>query len=433
MINKIKNIFSDKDLEEILTKGFYFLLFRIGGLFAGYLFMYLIAKNYGASVNGLVALSFTFLLCISILGRLGIDINIVRYYTLKKTSFDKSLFYKLLLLSFSLSTFLALCLYLFRDLFIYRIFNKPQLEPYLFWVVISIPFWSIILICGGLFRGQKKNIWYAFLENPGRFILSLLVFSILIIFLEDKTTPIISHFIGVFTLAIIAVVKVKKSLNTHKSTYGGKVLDFIKESYPMMISGTILVFLGWADTFILGIYESDKEIGVYTIALKIAALTSFSLHALNSILAPKIAKSYQKGDVNGYQKMIQFSTKLNFFITLIIIIVIVYFRKFILGVFGNEFLSGDTVLLVLCIGQFINSLSGSVGIILQMTGRQKVYQNIVLIALMLNIVLNFILTPRYGTMGAALATVFSISFWNITGAIYLKRKLKIISYFKIIK
>lgn len=433
MIEKIKNIFIDNDFKEILTKGFSFLLIRIGGLLAGYGFTYLIARNYGAATNGLIALSFTLLLCISIFGRLGIDINIVRYYTASNNKYDKGLFYKLVLVSFFTSAALAILLFLSKDVFIYKIFNKPQLEPYIIWIVISIPLWAIILVCGGLFRAKKQNIWFAFLDNPGRFILSLLAFIVLLYISDDALVPIKAHFFGVLFLAIIAITKSIKSLDGVSFVSNSNTISFLKESFPMMVSGAILVFLGWADTFVLGVYETDKVIGVYNVTLKIAALTSFSLHALNSILAPKIAKSYQNKDEVSYKKMIYFSTKLNFFITLVIVLFIIYFQKFILGLFGEEFLSGTKVLIILCIGQLINSLSGSVGIILQMTGQQKAYQNIVLIALVINIILNFMLTPIYGAIGAAIATVISISFWNITGAIYLKQKLNIISYFKITK
>jgi O-antigen/teichoic acid export membrane protein len=112
-----------------------------------------------------------------------------------------------------------------------------------------------------------------------------------------------------------------------------------------------------------------------------------------------------------------------------IVLFIIIFHKWILGIFGNEFIVGSLFLIVLCIGQLINSMSGSVGVILQMTGYQKVFQNIVLMALVLNVILNVILIPLYGGLGAAIATVVSISSWNITGAFYLKLKMNIKSYF----
>ncbi len=429
MVDKIKNIFKDKDFNEILTKGFSFLLFRFSGLIAGYLFMYLIAVNYGARVNGLIALSFTLFLSISIFGRLGIDVNLVRFFSLPQNENDKGLFYKALLITVFFSSIFAFLLYFFKDIFIYKIFKKPELEPYIFWVVITIPLWAIVMVCGGFFRAKKMNNWFAFLNNSGRFLISLAVFIILLLMSKSILNPIKAHFFGILILAIISLVKAINVLGSITIKSKESSMLFLKDSIPMMVSGAILVFLGWADTFVLGVYESEAVIGVYSVSLKIAALTSFSLHALNSILAPKIAKSYHDGDEKGYKKMIRFSTKLNFFITLFIVFIIISFHRSILGVFGEEFLSGSIILIILCIGQFFNSLSGSVGIILQMTGHQKVYQNIVLIALILNIVLNFILTPIYGAIGAAIATVISISFWNITGAIYLKQKLNIISYF----
>jgi O-antigen/teichoic acid export membrane protein len=152
------------------------------------------------------------------------------------------------------------------------------------------------------------------------------------------------------------------------------------------------------------------------------------LQAINSILAPKIASSYIS-DKENVQKIINFSTRANFLITIALGAFIIVFNQFILGLFGEEFKSGKIVLIILCLGQIINSISGSVGIILQMIGKQVVQQNFVLIALIINIILTLILTPRYGGVGAAISTVISMAFWNLGCAIYLKMKMGIKTYF----
>ena len=66
---------------------------------------------------------------------------------------------------------------------------------------------------------------------------------------------------------------------------------------------------------------------------------------------------------------------------------------------------------------------------MQMKGNKKAYQYIVLVALVLNGILNFTLTPIYGGFGAAIATVISMVSWNVLGALYLKRRLNIRSYY----
>lgn len=430
MLNKLKSLLKDSDTKEILEKGFSFVVFRLGGLLAGYVFTFLIARIYGASINGLVALGFSLFMFTSIFGRLGADINLVRFYASESNWMEnEGLFYRVLLKSFAISCILAGILYLFKGFFASTLFNKPQLEPYVVWVAITIPLWNIAMVCAGLLRAKQKNNWFAFLNSPGRFLFSLLAFLVLWAIVDNPINAIKAHFYGVLVLALLALVVSVKTMNGLSLKSKANSWSFLKEAFPMMLSATMIIFLGWMDTFVLGIYETDSVVGIYSVALKIAALTSLSLQAINSILAPKVAKNYQEGNTQQFKKLIRFSTHLNFYITVCVVSIIIVFHGSILALFGNEFVSGSTILVFLCIGQLINSLSGSVGLILQMTGHQKVYQNIILMALVINLILNFVLTPIYGAIGAATATVVSIASWNIAGAVYMKIKMDVESYF----
>ena len=97
--------------------------------------------------------------------------------------------------------------------------------------------------------------------------------------------------------------------------------------------------------------------------------------------------------------------------------------------FGKEYLSGQKSLLILMIGQFFSSMAGSVGYILQMTGRQSIFQNIILISTFINIILNFILIPRYGLIGAAFASMVSIILWNLLSIIYIYINYKVLTLY----
>jgi O-antigen/teichoic acid export membrane protein len=79
--------------------------------------------------------------------------------------------------------------------------------------------------------------------------------------------------------------------------------------------------------------------------------------------------------------------------------------------------------MILTVGQFINSASGSVGYILQMTGHQKFHQNVILIGTILNIILNWFLIPLYGIIGASIASVISMFFWNIVFSLKVRKTL----------
>jgi O-antigen/teichoic acid export membrane protein len=81
-------------------------------------------------------------------------------------------------------------------------------------------------------------------------------------------------------------------------------------------------------------------------------------------------------------------------------------------------------------GQLLASLFGITTIYLNMTGRQRIFQVVLISAVFLNFILNFILIPIYSLTGAAIAFVSSLLFWNIITAfiVYKKDKLLIIMH-----
>lgn len=431
MLNKFKKSLLDKDKGEIIKKGFSFFTFSFTGLVAGYFYTFFIAQKFGATVNGLIGLSFSIFMICSIFGKLGLDLNIVKYYSNSdNVKNDTGIFYISLLKASIFSVFISFLVYTFREELCINLLEKPNLVPYIFWTCLAVPLWVIILICASYFRARKQNNIFSFLNASGRFLLTLLFFEILSLYSSNDIITIQAHFYALLVLAVFSLISVVTSIKKINFKTTNNSWSFLRASFPMMLSSTIIILLGWIDTFILGIFEDEAVVGIYTIALKIATLTSFSLQAINSILAPKIAKAYDEQDLDLFKSLVKFSTKLNFFITLIIVTGIIMFSKFALGLFGEEFKEGSVLLIILCVGQFINSFSGSVGIILQMTGNQKFFRNIVFLSLILNILLNLILTPYFKAVGVAIATVISMAMWNIIGSVYLKRKLNLVTYYQ---
>ena len=113
--------------------------------------------------------------------------------------------------------------------------------------------------------------------------------------------------------------------------------------------------------------------------------------------------------------------KLNLFLTLPIIFGIIVFSPYILAFFGEDYLAGQSVLLILCVGQFFSAICGSVLTLLNMAGKEKVVRNIVGATALLNIGLNAILINLYGIEGAAIATFVSLIVWNILGLMAVKK------------
>ena len=431
MLNKlVKN----SDQSEILKKGGSFLVFRGGGLLLSFLFTWYITNYYGADTWGLVALGFTIFLFAGIISRMGFDINLVTFYAREENQMDnRGLFLRLLGFSFGISVLVAGGLYLLKPWLVNSIFKKPDLAAVYDYAILAIPLWTVILLCGGLLRAQKRNNWFAFLNNPGRFFFALILLLILTTSSFDYLVPIKAHFYALIILAAIALTVVVLQLRSFTKGEKQSVRKFTFQSLPMMISSSIVVVLGGFDVLVIGAYESEENVAIYNICVKLALLTLLSLQSINSILAPKIVKDYHAGQMDKFSRNIQFSTRLNFVLTSTVVLILLLFNKPLLGLFGETFKTGSTVLIILCLGQMVNAFCGSVGLILQMIGKQRLFSLILSISLVINIVLNLVLVPIHGLMGAAVATVISIAFWNITATLFLRLKMNIRTYITFIQ
>ena len=98
-----------------------------------------------------------------------------------------------------------------------------------------------------------------------------------------------------------------------------------------------------------------------------------------------------------------------------------------LSLFGEGYVFAKQALWFLLAGQFFAALCGPGAIYLNMTGKQKKLNIILILGLVINVILNLALIPVYGIEGAAAATLISMIFWNstIVMVIYRNDRIKI--------
>src|SRR5690606_14902262 len=89
----------------------------------------------------------------------------------------------------------------------------------------------------------------------------------------------------------------------------------------------------------------------------------------------------------------------------------------------DPFRTGYVALLILVFGQLINAGMGCVVVLLNMTGHERDTLNGVAVAAVANLLLNFLLIPRFGINGAAASTAVSLALWNILLARTVAKRL----------
>ena len=208
----------------------------------------------------------------------------------------------------------------------------------------------------------------------------------------------------------------------------------LKVALPLLIVSSTSLIVSSADTVMLGLLSDISEVGLYNVGLRLGMVTSI-LHIITmSSLTPKVASLYHENKITELQTMVQRITMGLGVIGLIFLIIYILFGNYFLSFWGAEFGEAYWILILIAIAQFVNVSSGATGTILIMTGNEKAVGYLTSFTAFLNIVLNFILIPRFGGLGAAISTGATLIFQNIIQFVLVKRKVGIYTIaFKSIK
>lgn len=209
---------------------------------------------------------------------------------------------------------------------------------------------------------------------------------------------------------------------------GFETSKWAKSALPFILAGGMQILNKQTSVVLLGILQTPEEVGLFRVAQRGAMLIPFGLQAVNMAIAPTISQMFTQGEKDRLQRMITKSILAVLAFALPVFLVLILSGKWLLPfVFGQEYEPAYLPLVILCIGQLVNAGMGSVGLILDMTGLERLTAKGVAIAAIASIVLNFALIPFFGAAGAAIATSVSLVIWNVLLFVWLYRKTGIVS------
>ena len=265
------------------------------------------------------------------------------------------------------------------------------------------------------------------LINP---LLICLLLLISLFFFGDSFNVLIAASVRVIASIVACVIggillwtSISSKIQDVSSSYQPKI--WLKNALPMLLIGSMYVVNNQTDTIMLGALSTTDAVGIYTVANRGAALITFVLVAFDTSIAPTFASLYTKGEFKQLQKIVTQSCQAVFAIALLMTVVLIVFGKWLLLMFGTEFTKGYLVLNILSIGQLTNAFTGSVALLLIMTGFDKCTAIGIGISAIFNIILNTLLIPLWNAEGAAIATAISMTCWNLVLIYYAHQKLKI--------
>lgn len=181
--------------------------------------------------------------------------------------------------------------------------------------------------------------------------------------------------------------------------------------------------LPWLPILFLGVWGTAEETGILGAATRVSTLVSFFLVAINNILAPKFAELFTKGNMEQLKRIARRFALVTTLAASPVFLVLIFAGDFVLGIFGKDFSGGGDILAVLIVGQVVNTMTGSVGMLLMMTGNERAVRNGAIIAAFILIIGSFFLIPGYGALGAAAATSAAVVAMNLFSVFMVRKRL----------
>lgn len=411
-----------------------------------YAFFFMVSNFYGAGAVGIYSLSMAVLNIAVVFCHWGYHSAALRYiseFEAKKNWLAIGKTYQLSLkIPLILSVLASFIIYYFADFIGEIFFGEVTLTESIQLVAYSVVPLTLLLIHFESLRALRKIKESAFLQNVAiQFLSILMLFFPMYLNIQDNNMPFLTRVIAHALVAVYCLWYWAKIARKENQKYQSKAPEsqnhqainlhmMTMMALPLFLASSTRLILDWTDTIMLGIFRTEDEVGIYNTALKVAMITGLPLIAVNSIAAPKFSALYHKGEFTEFKRYVQLATQLNFYATLPMLILLAVIPNFILGLFGEEFIVGRNTLWMLLLGQLANTFSGSVGYILQMTNRQNTFQKLILGGAVINIILNYLLIPKMGISGAAIASTISTAFWNFGGVLYIYHNMKVVTYFR---
>ena len=181
----------------------------------------------------------------------------------------------------------------------------------------------------------------------------------------------------------------------------------------MLVVTPVYYFLLYeTDAVLLGILSGPEQVGIYQVARRLAEFVVFCAAVASSVGLPRLAEAHASRQTSRVQATVDTMNGIALISTAGTVLALVAVGPWALQLFGADFADGYEPMLILALARLLALFFGPSSDLLLMTGHHGRLGKVNLVCAALNIGLNFLLIPRFGVVGAAVATGTVLIGWS---------------------
>ncbi len=282
----------------------------------------------------------------------------------------------------------------------------------LYLACLCLPIYAVSSVQDGIARcynWPSVGMMPTFIARP-ILLLALMFAAYSTGFASDATTAMLCSVISYWFIGVGQIFLLNRRLAT-KIEKGPKTYEpkqWLATSLPIVMVIGFYVMLTYVDIIVLQQFSSPETVAHYHAAAKTLTLVSFVYFSVSAAAGHRFSAYQAAGEIGKLKTFIADTVRWTFWPSLALILALLAAGWPLLALFGPDFTAAYPLMFVLAFGLLARASVGPAERILSMLGEQRACAAAYFIASMVNLIACFILVPRYGAMGAAIATSLAL-------------------------
>jgi len=186
-----------------------------------------------------------------------------------------------------------------------------------------------------------------------------------------------------------------------------RVKMLFADSWPLLLSGMAVMIYMRIDQVMLGQMVSDESVGIYSAAVRISEMWYFIPMTIVASVFPSIIEAKVRSEAQYYQRLQRLYDIMVLLSVTIALPMTFLSTPLVVQLFGNAYIESGTILAILIWASVFVFLGVASGKWFLTENRQILSFQRAALGMFVNVILNLLLIPKFGALGAAIATVVS--------------------------
>lgn len=299
-------------------------------------------------------------------------------------------------------------------------FEEPGLDVAIVVLSVSLPLKSQFDVLLASFNSMKALKYRVITRDIGKNLIQIGLTTVLLLSGAGLVGLLYGYVLSLLAAVIMGILLLfaRVSWLRQEELEIVNVYPLLKYTFPLMFAGVIYSAVAQVDFFIIGYFLESGNVGIYKVSYQVASGLLIVISAISPVFKPMVSEvqSNKQEVAERYRLATRWITMLTIPMAVTLFLAA---EAYLSVLFTPAYAAGSAALIALSVGYLLNAAFGPEGMMLEGFGYTKLTFMNTSAMILTNIALNLLLIPRFGIIGAGVATAVSTSLAVVLGVVQL--------------